>query len=833
MKALQKLGLSTEQLIDVFLGARAGELSRDECIVFWDGFSSTSVSPASAERASNLLLTSLLTLLMQVLDEKKEIRFPIQSLINTINFCQFYLPIKADSTIENLLKKKWQEKKQVYARMCPSGDEVIRTLTKRLLDKDEAIDTLVVQSSTLHSLDEFNRLSDLLAYPIISEEDVRFSGELSFVYPFLHSWAGTSKTRIRTLIETSLLKMRTLPQQLKMSPKLSETGLLASQHIVRQFLGLAPIADAPFLTSSLQALEQFYVWPSPYGDAAFDLMTSLKNELQVPAWNVLNRVSREESHRCAIRSPSGPRSHPIYYIMDASCPISSGWSTLLQFITIANLAAFGSGSEESPHCASPDFVASLPSAMSSNPNAALYAESSRDATVQQKAAILVLLLSNDQLFSIEQAQEVVGRVKSQDIHSLYAKAVELVDATVAQKIEDSKSFRLSQLLALKSQIEAAASASVDWKFAPSHSVDEFSPANTPSLHVSVPQAVQYIMPSLDQIEELGVTPFPRTPYVDELLDIFEMHSASAAIAADKHCEVRIVVAGGPHVLHCVTCAYLVLKIERPDLFQFIIPRFFLLPIVPIPLSAYLARHDSWYNRHVFIPFRSELFLLPKPQTPVQAAFNFDPSTPLSCASTFFRNIAEEYACEAQHTLNVSLFKVDCWTDSPNSPQQMAKRGLGVLPDQSMPMIQRLEIGFSALPAGRQLQPPALRLQYTRADLDGHVLGTSLDDTLAFQHIVLSHVPQPQDVCFPADPSSSSVEMFAFLNEASKAKAKSRVVRSHVSHVEISSADPNQLFYIIMDGLQFGPYYRITVSPLLAADGSISSLPISTFFPIKQ
>ena len=53
--------------------------------------------------------------------------------------------------------------------------QVIRTLTKRLVDGDTAIDSLVVQCTTLHSMDEFVRLTDTLSFPTVTDDDNRNS----------------------------------------------------------------------------------------------------------------------------------------------------------------------------------------------------------------------------------------------------------------------------------------------------------------------------------------------------------------------------------------------------------------------------------------------------------------------------------------------------------------------------------------------------------------------------------------------------------------------------------------------------------------------------------
>jgi hypothetical protein len=188
---------------------------------------------------------------------------PTQSLINTLNFMQFFMDIKVDANIQKLLKR-YQDNKAKYSRVCPQGDEVMRTLSKRLVDGDSALDSLIVQCTTLHSMDDFVRLTDVMSFPTMTDEDNRVTGEMAFNYAHLRKWIGHASDRQRQLFDSLLLKMRTLPQQMKMSPKLSETALLASLHILKQNLSAVPISDSNFAQSLIPALEQFLLWPKPY-----------------------------------------------------------------------------------------------------------------------------------------------------------------------------------------------------------------------------------------------------------------------------------------------------------------------------------------------------------------------------------------------------------------------------------------------------------------------------------------------------------------------------------------------------------------------------------------
>ena len=96
--------------------------------------------------------------------------------------------------------------------------------------------------------------------------------------------------------------------------------------------------------------------------------------------------------------------------------------------------------------------------------------------------------------------------------------------------------------------------------------------------------------------QLGFCPLPHTPAYDELVKLAELHAAASTDA--NVAEVRVVVAGAAKVLHAVAVAYLALQTTRPELASLVRFRFFVVPFAALPLAGYIARHDSWYNRHI-------------------------------------------------------------------------------------------------------------------------------------------------------------------------------------------------------------------------------------------
>jgi hypothetical protein len=64
------------------------------------------------------------------------------------------------------------------------------------------------------------------------------------------------------------------------------------------------------------------------------------------------------------------------------------------------------------------------------------------------------------------------------------------------------------------------------------------------------------------------------------------------------------------MLHNFLSAVLYVKLIEEELLRGITLKYYLLPAARNHVAAFLARHDSWYNRHVYLPFRSASFILP-------------------------------------------------------------------------------------------------------------------------------------------------------------------------------------------------------------------------------
>ena len=149
--------------------------------------------------------------------------------------------------------------------------------------------------------------------------------------------------------------------------------------------------------------------------------------------------------------------------------------------------------------------------------------------------------------------------------------------------------------------------------------------------------------------------------------------------------IRFAINGGNRILNAVVCAYAALKRHGSEglLNKFHI-EFLLIPTSRCDLADWLARQDSWYNRHVYIPLQSELFVAPwidyksKPKT--------KPVINDSCLTKFYRDITESYARESNHSVDICIWECQAWYDNNNN--QSTKT-----PDVILPFVERVELGM--------------------------------------------------------------------------------------------------------------------------------------------
>jgi len=320
-------------------------------------------------------------------------------------------------------------------------------------------------------------------------------------------------------------------------------------------------------------------------------------------------------------------------------------------------------------------------------------------------------------------------------------------------------------------------------------------------------------------------------------------------------DVRIVLAGGDKVLHHFLCAYASILQLDDQLLKGLNLKFYIIPTMRNQVAAFLARRDSWYNRHVYIPFRSAPLIVPwlNVDEDTNTKDENDAAEPMPLQ--FYRHLMEDYLREAQQSVRLYVYKMEGWNDKPKEAKD-SKDTTTELADLNIPIIGRFEVGCNVYAAqyrakkgiseektveelfkqqGFTFVPPEVKVKFTKVDFNGKPQQTFEDDPAPYVYLQLVNIPVKGDKGFLPDPTSPWLEMYAQVPVAFKPRAvnKKNVLvtdtRQHIHTVEITAL-PDQKFDVMIDQQLFGPLSKVRITPL-EKDGKRVTFPVQTFFPL--
>jgi len=332
-----------------------------------------------------------------------------------------------------------------------------------------------------------------------------------------------------------------------------------------------------------------------------------------------------------------------------------------------------------------------------------------------------------------------------------------------------------------------------------------------------------------------------------LFTLARAYSAEVNARNDVAREVRVVMAGGDALVQHVAAAFHALRANQPAMLRGLSFRFYLAPFARGGLAGYIARHDSWYLRHVFSPLRAPALLVPwlrDDETDLRAPDDTVPVPP----TAFLRGAMEAYARDAGAELHCHLHQLEGFTDARAEPGtgevvtflQRAEIGLAVAVEELRLKLRR-PTGWRAEDALRdktsQVAPTGteLAVRFTKLDLAGRRQTEVADDPMAFSSVLLASVPRRGDQSHPASPSTPALELFAQTHKVDKNKVKKSLLiaepRQHVSEVVLVSTAGR--FKVLVDGALYGPYAVVRVGPAVDARGAHATFPVQTFAPIND
>jgi hypothetical protein len=928
-KLLTKLGIEAQSLLTTCLATGGGSLKRNEYSMFWEQVD----TPAEA----TWLLGEIATLLnkqielgakgAQIGEQNAALGGPnsgvaVETLLTTFNFIVLTLELlTADKKIREILTtwakietmQNASKNLQSQHPLFPQAKELYRMLNLRV-ENHELIGPLILNCISMYgSIREFERMMDILNYSTVDDYVDLKGGESSFYYEYLKRLAtngfatpqtttigktpqpatgavgtGTPQAMLAQILQNTVSKIITLPQHMKMNPKVAETTFCALFHLMRNLMSLHAIADTNFLRMTLSTLQPFYLWPQPYGIQTRELLIQLQEETLIPGSFLRARLD-QEVHTAPYVEMDGNPSTPVGEVTSALIYLYAQDDRQVQsYLNVLDLKPFKlqQVKKHPPYVKEQDAIPIL-------------------LTPSSQAMTILNLLANEPQFSsgLDADAAAMKQLGGESVLILYRK-VQAMMRDIAERPGEAKELRartmqdirqtLRGMKADSSPIRLPTSATV---FAPPFSMP-LPPVSHLGLGTRSTAVGTYQFDARDQWRIIGykVAPFVHVPLQEDLEKVFTMYRDPSRI---QPIQIRLMIAGSDELLHQVVCAWCALKQAKPELFDGLSPKFYLLPFSKNHMAAFLARHDAWYNRHIYVPSRSSTFMAPWIRVDQNDLDGSGASSSSSSSSSpagleeegaelpppgqFFRRSFESYAREAQVTCEPHIYQLEGFLtpDSEGLKPALNSKNPGIPgPDQLVPFLQRAEIGVMAaaaefrrtrpaIPASVRLEdiasgvsphskgfeytPVDLVVKFTKMDLQGNITEVVTEDATVYQSLLVSNVPRKSDFLFPPNPTSPNLEMGARLHKNYNAQKAAQLGRKnvlaqdakqHVVEVEIWAANPQQTFSIVIDNQPFGPYYRVKLLPCFetfvekeaaaaTSTGKRMKFPIQTFFPMDM
>lgn len=646
---MRRLGLDIPELVKTAFSVKGeGRNRRAEYKMFWE-------QVQDDQKQATLFLADVLEKLMQML-EKAPPQFGVglESVVNTISFITLNLDFDAkDARLQKALQAwKKKEKEPDYCRKYPPAKEVVRTLSMKT-EKEDITGSLLISCSTMHSVDEYQKLADVAQFPTLDPSDTR-PGDSTFIYPYLKRITTEEKigaAKLAAVLQNTVLKMVSLPQQMKMNPKVAETTLLSLLHMLRNFMSLAPVTDRAFLLKSIQTVQQFYLWPCPYGNVARDTLVLLQRELLGPGSAMRARLL-SEAKKGFVRgfaAEDGQEARPAYFIVDSDDKRALAFPTTMEIINLEEKSEKKKQTKNDPGSQSISAATKL----------------LLIGSMLKQDLPAIDLVKDDDLTALRSCSDA-------DIQGVWEKMQQTVDSIPpASKPDVAQEIRKKAFSEFKGQWKGLAAAlAKDGKKKPASIPKSFDPASDvalpPVVHFNVPSKCSYQIPTKEQVSLMCLdrTPFPTTPVLDMLKQILAEHDPLRN--DQKTTELRICIVGGDRMLHNFLCAVLYVKLIEEELLKNINLKFYLLPAQRNHVAAFLARHDSWYNRHVYLPFRS-VFLLPWLDCDADSSVVDQEAVDLPPPGVFYRKLTEDYLRESETAFNFNVYKIEGWLGASAGP----------------------------------------------------------------------------------------------------------------------------------------------------------------------
>eukprot|EP00002_Diphylleia_rotans_P000581 TRINITY_DN102_c0_g1_i13.p1 TRINITY_DN102_c0_g1~~TRINITY_DN102_c0_g1_i13.p1 ORF type:complete len:866 (-),score=175.01 TRINITY_DN102_c0_g1_i13:5874-8471(-) len=744
-------------------------------------------------------------------DEKESSVTLKQNIIHTIFYVCLFYPFDGAHPVLKHLHSLWQNASVEKGRVMTAPDAIsFHSLVARLLASNylESKESLLALTELVSNA-EIVRDSSTLVVDSSSAKNL----SSSLIFSYLKTSLEYNR-RVDNIYEGLLTLLR--------HPSMRSGRLLCLLQLLKEYIQIRSPSTSCCQTL-IQIVRQFYLWPLPYGALAKELLEMLVNELKFPGCSLRETFYSDFPQLRPNVVYKGYRDQAVAFFVNQDSV---------------------SGKEIMDYILSTQGFEPLPE------------------------QLVTSLLSDafETILAMPVGTIPFWKYASQQLYGYYAELMQITKDILQMDPASAPEERVARVSALRDQILADT---------PLNSTNQHGVIMKPKLPHLFLDAQQIPDEKLESITFHRTTLSPLVTCHQSLQFVLKNSVATArqrGWTGESPLPIRIAVAATDVALHKIICAYYLLRVSQPDLFNNIQPRFFLVPLgAENHLASFISRHDPWYQRLVYSGVPSALRLLPglngkanrkllqsykttddfllidemfmNPAKPDEKDIPMEAPNP----STLFLSSIESYLRQAKREFQVSVFQCEAYvaTEDKDAPEEK----------RIIPFIQRVEFGtsqpkVSASGSMRSLKglPAEISIKFTQTSIAGISKVTTVE-AKPYQTIVMTKITKQTDKAHSpdrpqiiSDPSQSTLDVFLTEIELKK-KSKSKgsapdmptVYVGQVSSIELNTGDRTRGLEITIDDQPAGSFHRIvlTEAKIQGSPESSMSFPIATFFPVQS
>jgi len=673
--------------------------SRSEFDAFW-------TLMESKEKFCTLLLEEFLKKILQIVN--KDIKLPpgikMSSVLNTVQFLTLFYNYNSSSSKLKSLHQRITEKINKLdgkSDLMAVKEEIAQAmkiidLHLELRNGSENADTLLRwftnYCATQGTPEEFNKMRNFVSFSTF-DPSRRMSGAQVFLFSFLKTHS-TKPAYLKAIVGNTIKRIRAIPQVMKMNPKVAESSLLSYFQILYSIMIYGADIKTEQIIEAIQTIYQFYFWPKPIGGIAKDLLFMMERECLIPGQTLRDELAFEAVCARGKRDagPLGQKEALVLHMVDVTCPSSSTFCHIMRIMDKDE-------KEEGQRLKIGQF------------------------SVPSQVLIMLNMMNFDTSISRKDLDSLL-RIGRSDMKKLFDECQAVTEVLKQRRPEgmtpeESHEYRSQNFRAMIAKWPELAAQrdpgdepiSVDLKQIELNQLHDhgFPLIMPPFFHNAIKVDLKYnlVTPEQRKLAFEGIILPPESTMFEPLLK--NIKKLMYGVSPVNKLTLRLILTGGDRLMHSFLCAYLRLLEAEPALAENVNFKFFVIPTGLNHLACFLARHDSWYNRHIYTPFWSDRFLLPwvyidpfdKPTAEKEG----------NMMTKFFRDLVDNYVRNAKQTMGVKIWKCKVFDTMPDwdnkADKRDAKKSVRRIafsdvshavkdePSQIFPFFQRLEIGHGA------------------------------------------------------------------------------------------------------------------------------------------